>query len=71
MNYPYRCKTCGTEFTIQMSVKKYETIVVFCPVCKVRNPSRTFYSNGVSVQYKDNGFTLHIGEPNDITPRLD
>lgn len=67
MNYPYRCKACGTEFTVTMSVKKYESVVVYCPICK-SNPSRTYYSNGFSVIYKDSDFTLHIGEPKDITP---
>jgi predicted nucleic acid-binding Zn ribbon protein len=62
MNYPYKCKNCGTEFTITMSVKKYETIVVYCPVCKVKNPNRTFYSNGFSIQYKDDGFTKFVGK---------
>lgn len=61
MNYPYKCKNCGTEFTITMSVKKYETIEIHCPVCKMKNPSRTFYSQGISIQYQDNGFTKYVG----------
>lgn len=62
MIYPYRCKNCGTEFHISMSVKKYETIKIYCPVCKIENPNRTYYSNGFSIQYKDPDFTKFVGE---------
>lgn len=62
MIYPYRCKQCGTEFDVSMSVKEYETIKVHCPVCKSNKPSRTFYSQGVCVIYKDDGFTKYVPE---------
>lgn len=64
MIYPFKCKTCGTEFTVSMSVKRYETInVKYCPVCKSQEIKRTFYSDGISVQFKDDGFTKYVKEP--------
>lgn len=63
MNYPYKCKTCNTKFTVEMSVREYETIkVVVCPVCKSKEIKRTFYSQGIAIHYKDNGFTKYVGE---------
>lgn len=63
MIYPFKCKGCGTEFNIEMSVKKYETVkVTRCPVCKSKEVKRTFFSNGISIQYKDDGFTKFVGE---------
>lgn len=71
MIYPYKCKSCGIEFTVTMSVKEYETIVVHCPVCKTKKPNRTYYSNGFSVIYKDSDFTKYVGESNDNSTRTD
>jgi putative FmdB family regulatory protein len=62
MTYPFKCKTCGTEFDIHMSVKKYELLRVFCPICKSNEAQRIFYSKGVSVIYKDDGFTKFVSE---------
>jgi DNA-directed RNA polymerase subunit RPC12/RpoP len=61
MNYPYKCQNCGTEFIITMSVKKYQTVKVYCPICKQENPNRTYYSNGFTIIYKDSDFTKFVG----------
>lgn len=63
MIYPYKCKSCGVEFEVKMSVKQYETIkVVHCPICERKEVVRTFYSQRVSVHYKDDGFTKYNAE---------
>lgn len=74
MVYPFRCESCGLEFSVTMSVKQYSTInPMWCPVCGQGKIKRTFYSNGVTVQYKDPDFTKYVGGPDDPnnTPKLD
>lgn len=64
MIYPYKCNTCDTEFTVDMSVAVYEKTggKMSCPFCQSKRTKRTFYSQGVYVIYKDEGFTKHVSE---------
>ena len=34
MNYHYKCKTCGNEFTLEQSI--YDEPIQHCPVCMER-----------------------------------
>lgn len=64
MIYPFRCVKCGTEFSITLEVLKYESqeIKYVCPICRSSKVKRTFYSDGISIQFKGDGFTKSVKE---------
>jgi uncharacterized protein (DUF2225 family) len=66
MIYPFKCNTCYTEFTIDMTVEVYMKLgkqkKFTCPMCNSKNTKRTFYSDGISIQFKDDGFTKYVKE---------
>ena len=64
MIYPYVCKTCHSEFTVDLSVDVYNKLrdKITCPICRSKWTKRTFFSNGVYVQFKGEGFTKSVKE---------
>lgn len=64
MIYPYQCKTCHANFTIDLSVEVYDKLrdKVSCPICKSKSTKRIFLSDGVYVQFKGDGFTKSVKE---------
>lgn len=62
MKYSFECKRCGTEFTVTMSVKKYESLKVKgCPVCFSERIVRD-YEDLLGIHFKGNDFTKSTKE---------
>lgn len=64
MMYPYRCTKCNTYFIIESTINQYtknDIDKISCPLCKSKC-KREYYSNGISIQYKDEGFTKFVKE---------
>lgn len=61
MIYSYECKRCGTEFSVSMSLKKYETLKVKgCPVCFSERIKRDY--EVPEIHFKGDGFTKSVKE---------
>jgi len=43
-NYGYRCKKCGKDFSLTMTIKEHSRAKVKCPSCKSDQVVRKFES---------------------------
>ena len=41
-NYEFRCRKCGADFTLALTLKEYEKKDVVCPTCKAADVERVF-----------------------------
>ena len=65
MIYPFKCPRCHTEFSVTLGEQVYSKLrdKMTCPLCGGNQKAkRTFYSDGVYVQFKGDGFTKSVKE---------